>query len=317
MDKILEIIHGSRLYGLDNEKSDTDIYGIYLESREDILHDYLYGTNLKGREIDLSEVYKLPNGKNSPESTDKKFLSFKKYIGLALNQNPGILEVMFAPENKILNISEIGKELIEHRFDFLSKKIYYTFKSYAVSQAKKARLKAESFKRLENLQKTLETEVENNKDHMFNFQTEKWFRDMLEIKQHHYKVIGTDYQIVKNLSVKKFIKEIEKTIGQRSNRIDLIKKNGTDTKFLSHTVRLLCESEELLTEGNLTFPLKEKDFILSIKNGEVPLEDVEQIVSERSKRLDRIFETTKLPDSPNTEKINKFVKEVYRREIFK
>ena len=55
MNKILEIVHGSRLYGLNTEKSDTDIFEIYLENKDEIIEDYFFNSNYKGREVVLGE----------------------------------------------------------------------------------------------------------------------------------------------------------------------------------------------------------------------------------------------------------------------
>lgn len=316
MKKILEVIHGSNLYGLNTPKSDLDIYGIYLENKDEIIEDYFYSKQ-KGREVDLSEVYKLPNGKNSPDSVDKKFLSFKKYVGLALNCNPNINEVLFAPNDKILFNSDIGQQLIDIRGDFLSKKAYYTFGAYAKSQSKRARVQADSFNRIEQLQNYLEEKIENKKDYMFVYEKDSWFTGLLEIKQHHYKIKGTQYQILKNITVKNFIKEIEKVIGQKTNRKDLIKQSGYDRKFQSHTLRLLYECEDILLNKTINFPIKGKDEVMAIKIGDVSLPEAEILIKEKWNDVENAFLASKLPEVPNQEKIFKFVKEVYNNEYFK
>ena len=44
-----------------------------------------------------------------------------------------------------------------------------------------------------------------------------------------------------------------------------MKKSSVDWKAISHCVRVLLQVEELLTEGKITFPLKDSEFIKSIK----------------------------------------------------
>lgn len=313
MNKILEIIHGSTLYGLNTPSSDLDIFGIYLENKDEILQDYFFGSNHKGREVDLSENIKLSNGKNSPEAVDKKFFSFKKYVSRALGANPNILEIMYAPKEFVLFENEIGIQLKNMRHDFLSQKAFYTFGSYAKSQAKKSRVKTEHFKQLEQVQDRLESLPE--KEYLFYFEKEKWFLDLFDIKQHHYKIKKTDYQIVKNQDVKRSIKEVEKIIGERSHRKEDIKTLGLDKKFVSHTLRLLYECEEILKDETISFPIKGRDEVFSIKQGLVSLNEAEKMIDSKWKDVEVAFSNTKLPKVPNTEKIYKFVKEVYNGDF--
>jgi predicted nucleotidyltransferase len=309
MNKILEIVHGSRLYGLNTEKSDTDIFGIYLENKDEIIEDYFFNSNYKGREVDLSEVIKLSSGKNSPDALDKKLFSFKKYISRAINSSPNILELLYAPTKYVLFENEIGKELKSMRHDFLSKKTYFNFGAYAKSQAKKAKVKVEHFKSLEKIQEKLETLSEN--EYLFSFEKEKWFTDTIEVEQHHYKIKKTDYQIVKNQRVKRSIKEIEKIIGERSHRKKDIKTLGLDCKFTSHTLRLLYECEEILNDETISFPIKGRDEVFAVKQGLITLNEANKMIDSKWSDVERAFKTTKLPTVPNTDKIYKFVKEVY------
>lgn len=310
MNKILEIIAGSNLYGLNTENSDLDIFGIYLESKDEIIEDYFFNSNHKGREIDLSEVVKLSNGKNSPEAIDKKFFSFKKFVGRAINCNPNINECLFAPEDKILYVNDIGRELINLRKEFLSKKAFFTFGSYAKSQSKKARIKKHSFERLEHAQDTLENKLPD-KEYLFYAEKEKWFTDIFDIKEHHYKIKGTDYQIVKNQDCKRSIKEIEKIIGQRSHRKEEIKSKGADFKFLSHSLRLLHECEDILLNQEIVLPLKDREVIYAMKLGKIDLLESEKIIDNKWKDVEKAYEISKLPPVANTSKIYSFIKEVY------
>ena len=316
MNKILEIIHGSNLYGLNTPSSDLDIYGIYLENSEAVFEDYFYNKNSKGRELDLSEKVKLPNGKNAPEAIDKKFLSFKKYVRLALNCNPNLAEVLYAPKDKILFKNKIGERLISLRKDFLSKKAYYTFGSYAKNQQKRAGASAESFRLLENAQNKLETSCELKK-YMGEYENEGWFKKIFEIHQINYKVIGTNYKIVKHINIKNAVKEIEKIIGLKTNRKDIISKFNYDTKMASHNLRLFYECEDILLNHKITFPILGRDIVMAVKNGEVPLEDVRKMSQEKWEDVEKAFKISKLPEVPNVEKIYELVKDVYYDEIFK
>ena len=61
----------------------------------------------------------------------------RKYISLAADANPNILEVVFADDSDILKITEAGRLLRANRHLFLSKKARHTFSGYAMSQLKR------------------------------------------------------------------------------------------------------------------------------------------------------------------------------------
>ena len=114
---IFRCIIGSRAYGLDNEKSDTDYRGVYLPPAKD--HWSLYGVPPQLECDETQEVY----------------WEIQKFIVLALKANPNILETLYTP--LIEHCTPLGEELIGLRSLFLSKLVYQTFNGYVMSQFKK------------------------------------------------------------------------------------------------------------------------------------------------------------------------------------
>ena len=119
---ILKCVGGSHLYGLNTPSSDMDIRGIYLESVEDAL-------DVNGRQ----------NGERSDEKQDEKYYSLGKFLKLAAECNPNIIEMLFLPDEAILYKSPIYDRLIEHRNWFMSKRARHTFGGYAYSQIQRAK----------------------------------------------------------------------------------------------------------------------------------------------------------------------------------
>lgn len=119
---ILKCVAGSHLYGLNTPSSDMDIRGIYLESIEDAL-------NINGRQ----------NGEIADDSQDEKYYSLGKFLKLASECNPNIIELLYLPDDAILYKSPIYDKLIEHRDWFMSKKAMHTFKGYAYAQIQRAK----------------------------------------------------------------------------------------------------------------------------------------------------------------------------------
>ena len=119
---ILKSVAGSNLYGLSTPSSDLDIRGIYLEPIEDVL-------NISGRQ----------NNELSDEKQDEKYYSLGKFLKLASECNPNIVELLYLPDDAILYKSPIYDELVSHREWFISKRALHTFNGYAYSQIQKAR----------------------------------------------------------------------------------------------------------------------------------------------------------------------------------
>jgi len=105
-----------------------------------------YGTNVEGSDEDFRGVCIPPESYllgldrfEQKETTDPDSVvySLGKFVQLALNNNPNILDVLFVQENHVIFINEFGKELRDLRYDFLCKKVYKTYGGYAYSQLKK------------------------------------------------------------------------------------------------------------------------------------------------------------------------------------
>lgn len=119
---IIKAVAGSHLYGLNTPTSDLDTRGIYLDSVDDVL-------NINGRQC----------GEMADDKQDIKFYSLGKFLKLASECNPSIMELLYLPEDAIIVKSPIYDELISHRDWFLSKKAFHTYSGYAYAQIKRAK----------------------------------------------------------------------------------------------------------------------------------------------------------------------------------
>lgn len=82
-----------------------------------------------------------------------------------------------------------------------------------------------------------------------------------------------------------------------------IEKNGYDTKFLMHVVRLALECEQLLLTGELDLQ-RDSQTLLSIRRGEWTLEHGKKWWEEKSRALETVYANCKaLPHTPDEEKI--------------
>jgi uncharacterized protein len=87
-----------------------------------------------------------------------------------------------------------------------------------------------------------------------------------------------------------------------SKRAASIEKYGFDVKFAYHVVRLIYEVEEILTTGNLHLD-QNTEVLKAIRRGEWSEERVSQFFEQKEKALTKAYEESKLPYSPDEQKI--------------
>lgn len=112
---ILLGLGGSHAYGTETDTSDLDIRGCALNSREEIL----CGENFE-QVID--------------NATDTTIYSFRKLIHLLTDCNPNTIEILGLKPEHYLYLSDIGKQLLDNRKMFLSRKAVKSFGGYATAQ---------------------------------------------------------------------------------------------------------------------------------------------------------------------------------------
>lgn len=114
---------GSKAYGLNNEHSDDDWRGFYIPPTREFFK--------------LSEPPEQIVKLNEEDST---YWELKKYLKLALQNNPNVLETLWSPtveyQNSVMQ-RHIEPFIIGNRNKFLSKRIIETYGGYATSQLKR------------------------------------------------------------------------------------------------------------------------------------------------------------------------------------
>ncbi len=107
---------GSRAFGLATDDSDDDIRGVFLPPAR--LHWSLF------RLPDQLEV--------NSESGDEVYWELEKFLKMALQANPNILEVLWTP--LVLHADEAAQRLLSLRGIFVTKHLYKSYSAYVLSQ---------------------------------------------------------------------------------------------------------------------------------------------------------------------------------------
>ncbi|MFA5135234.1 MAG: nucleotidyltransferase domain-containing protein [Patescibacteria group bacterium] len=113
---------GSRVYGTSTPESDYDYRGVAIPPEI-----YFLGY---GHKFDQHES-------SSPH--DSVVYGFNKFLKLAVDNNPNILELLYIEPRFWVTTSLAWERLVQHRDWFLSTKCYHTFRGYAAAQLKRVR----------------------------------------------------------------------------------------------------------------------------------------------------------------------------------
>ena len=115
---ILLGLAGSYAYGTNQENSDIDVRGVTLNRRSDLIGMTSY------------DQY-------TDKNTDTVIYAFNKIIRLLLECNPNTCELLGLNEEHYLYLSPIGRELLDNRRLFLSRRAIQSFGGYADQQLRR------------------------------------------------------------------------------------------------------------------------------------------------------------------------------------
>lgn len=310
---IMLTLGGSHAYGTNIEGSDVDIRGCALNTKDEIL------TNKNFEQF-------------VNETTDTTIYSFNKLISLLTNVNPNTIELLGNRPEHYLYLSPIGKELIDNRHLFLSKKCIYSFGGYANQQLRRLdnkanRLVSQSeqeqhiFKSIEHASVTFKERYFTMDNDAIKLYVDKSDREeydteiFMDVNLTHYPL--RDYKSMWS-DMNNIVKEYSK-IGKRNQ--NAIEHNKL-AKHMMHLVRLYLMCFDILNDGEIvTYREKDHDFLMEIRNGKYldenrqPIPEFFELVDELEANLDKAKQITSLPDSPDYKKINEFVASVNERIV--
>jgi predicted nucleotidyltransferase len=120
-DMIFKCLTGSRAYGTNHAESDWDYKGVFrIDPKR-----YFYVN---------SPPEQVANSKQ-----DETYYTLLRFLHLAINANPNILEMLFMPQDCVQISTEMWEKIIAIRDAFISKRVLHTYGGYAAAQIKKAR----------------------------------------------------------------------------------------------------------------------------------------------------------------------------------
>lgn len=270
-DIISTTVHGSHLYGLNREGSDVDIKVIYVPSFVDML---------------MGDSNKTYNKKNDELDIEVEIKSLTSFLKSASKGDTNCVDIIHTPVGLQITTSPVWEELKILRSCLYAKDMRGML-GYIKTHTSKYSNKIDRFNEMNTLMSIINKhsvggKVDTVADVCFWIKAEgilfKYIKESSLVSDHEQsflEVCGKKYTQTWKLHL--LTEALDVSINTYGNRTDSGSKKGMDTKSLSHALRVLYEIKQITEEGELTFPLKESEYILKVKVGDV--EDREEVNS--------------------------------------
>jgi len=313
-DRIIFLtLGGSYSYGTNVETSDVDIRGCALNSPSDILG--------------LSNFEQFVN-----EQTDTTVYSFNKLVSLLINCNPNTIEMLGCKPEHYIYLTDFGREMISNRKMFLSKRAAHSFGGYANAQLNRlenalARDRLTQAKKEEHIRRSMENAVMGFETKYSNFDhgsirlfTDESTREDLD--KEIFVDVNLQHFPARQLNVMASeMHNVLSTYDKLNNRNNK-KDEAHLNKHAMHLIRLYLMCVDIFEkEEIITYREKDRDLLMSIRNGEFMFEDGTyrpeffEMIKDFEKRLVYAKENTSLPEKPNMKHIEEFVMDMNRRSL--
>jgi predicted nucleotidyltransferase len=331
--------YGSHAYGTATPSSDLDIRGIAIPP---LL--YFLGFSRKFEQAIQSKPH------------DLVVYDIRKFMNLAADGNPSIIEILWTDESNILYCTKEGEKLRAARELFLSQKIKHTFSGYAISQLKRIqthrkwlldppkapptrqeyglmerRMLSEDQQGALNtlIQKTMAewdldlSDLDEGRRIYLTAQIEKALGAAEDRFQLAGKRLGFDENFLDYLAKEKHYSTAQRQWEQYNtwkkernpDRAALEEQFGLDCKHASHLVRLLRMCREILETGQVIVKRPDAKELLAIKNGAWSYEKILEFATREDKLLDEVKKQSKLPRTPDRDRLDKLCQEIVRESL--
>lgn len=305
-DRVVAVtVFGSHLYGTSGPESDLDLKGIYLND----LHAALFKNDCN-RQYD-----------SDPEDGrefDLELIELRTFIEDALQGQTYSLEMLHTPDHLQLLTTNIWDDILCHRDRIVSSHVM-PFIGYCRQQASKYSMKGERLSVIEDVLDAIEfapphVQIQEYTSDFPEHECVTFYTQTLDDQDNTVEMVeiaGKKFEL--HAPVGKLRESMESLQDQYGSRAHRAKEDGVDWKATYHAYRVAYELEELLTQGELTFPLGTRERLKEIKEGRVDYETVQEELPELIDRAVGLEDQSDLRDEPDRAFMEAFLEILYRR----
>lgn len=320
MREIVRMVHGSRLYGTNIETSDYDYKGVFIPSGETIL--------LQQEKRELHNASR--DERNKPGAEDLALYSLRHFLKLLCEGQTLALDMVFTPERCYLSPpAPEWRAVQENRHRFLSKATQSAFVGYCRNQSKKYVVRKDRFRAIENAcnyfshalhqeRRAPSTRLEEM-EYLQDFAVANSHTNIEEVRLKNGDVVPhlsvCQLRVPLTASIKLAYETYSRKREEYGRRVRQGAEGSADWKSLMHAIRVANEALEFLETGTITFPRPEAAFLVSVRLGKVPYDEVSELIDQGLQRVEEALEASKLPEEPDWEFAEHLVCTFYRHAV--
>jgi len=312
LNLIVKMKFGSHLYGTSTPDSDLDYKGVFLPSKEEVLLNRI-------PKVYSNSTKKGSEERNTSDDVDMEIYSLHYFLKLACEGQTVALDMLHAPDEMILVKSPAWDAIISNREKFYTKNLK-AFIGYARRQAAKYGIKGSRLNAAFQVLELIKLVDPSEKlgacwdnlptgDHCHFVE-----RTPQGIRQ--YQVCGKIFQETQAVGYTiPILQRYHDEYGRRAR--EAAENKGIDWKAISHALRAAYQTRELLKDNTITFPLKNADFLLKVKKGELDyLTEVVPVLESLMDEVETLSTESKLPPKTNRKYWDSFLMIVLEDSLF-
>ena len=306
MKTLAKTLHGSRLYGLENPKSDFDYKSIVLPSREDCF------------------LFRAPRNVQSKEiinwvKVEYEGFALQEFLHLAARGEDVAITMLHTNDEAVLETSDVFQHLRANRSRFYTKKMA-GMSGYCRGMAAKYALRADRMETVEKVYAFLSSiqatapRLADVWDELPNLPhaTKGTNQTDRGADKRIYEVAGKclpatispDYAmgIVKNL------------LDSYGERVREARNMGNaDLKAISHSFRVGYQLKHLYEDGDFCFPLPENGFIRAVKEGKLNYvaDKIDDTLNELISHVEELAVKSNYPEKVDRGWLDKIILDTY------
>jgi hypothetical protein len=311
MKKIVRMVFGSHMYGLNTPNSDKDYKGIYLPSLDELLLGTYKPTISFSTGNDTS--------KNTKDDVDDEWMALPTFLKLACKGETVAIDMLHSSDEfweLDSNYGHIWGSLVDQRTRFYTKNLS-AYMGYVKRQAAKYGIKGSRMSALKEAMKAMAGQAPSKllRDIWALLPEAEYLSKEERDGLHYYHVNGKLYQdtVTVDYALER-LKQAYDAYGARARQAE--KNDGVDWKAVSHALRAGYQLRGILAKGTFSYPLEETDFILKVKTGQLDFKtEVSPVLEALVEEVEDLTEKSTLPEKVDQKYWDRWLLNVYKDEL--